>query len=267
MRKANRWLLAFTLIELLVVIAIIAILASLLLPVLAGAKARAKRIGCINNQKQLALVWFTYSMDNNDWVAANGEYDPPTTSLQLWVQGAFVTPANDGRSDLLFNPQYAQFARYLQTPKTYVCPTDNQTVKAGGQVFPKLRSYSLNAYFGWVGPWDTRLAAGYKIYRKYTDTTELPPAGLFLFQDVNSNSICWPYFGVQMAQDDIFNYPGISHEHGGVISYADTHVEYHRWTDPRTITAYSSDYHAHQDSSPGNADLYWLRGRTTVKAP
>jgi len=61
----------FTLIELLTVMAVIAILAALLLPVLAGAKSKARAIACLSNERQLMLASLVYVSEFNDALPYN----------------------------------------------------------------------------------------------------------------------------------------------------------------------------------------------------
>jgi prepilin-type N-terminal cleavage/methylation domain-containing protein/prepilin-type processing-associated H-X9-DG protein len=101
MRAHPRSFRAFTLIELLVVIAIIAILAALLLPALASAKERAKRIGCLNNEKQMGLGSQMFA-DDDDHHAFTGTLNYADDDMN-WLYPTYLATANSFACPATFN--------------------------------------------------------------------------------------------------------------------------------------------------------------------
>ena len=236
---------AFTLIELLVVIAVIALLAGILFPVFAQARAKARQVICMNNEKQLAAAILMYAQDYDErWVDLYPNYNQSDPNLPRYNSSVYwITPRNYANTtDYLIKP-------YVQNDAIQGCPVlQMKRIKYanGGVSVPALYpNYAINELD--ITGVNSPYRSGSTIYniayrppdfvpfpkqwwatgpfgRKTAQTAQ--PSGLIMLWEHNSTSVQCNIWSTE--HDQMPDHWDASHHGGFNAAFADGHVK--RWT-------------------------------------
>jgi len=259
----------FTLIELLVVLAVIATLASLLLPALGRAKTTAQSTSCRNNLSQLQRGWLMYVHDNEDRFPPNISRKIGFDQINVVVDGRVPWVLGNAKIDTnTANIEAGVLFRHVGSPGVYRCPADKSTVR-DQLSFHRTRSYSTHEFFNLDVRSDSALdgvAFESVNLRKVSQLVDPGPSRTFVFIDENPMSIDDGIFGMQLPEPPppggswIWgSFPGDWHNNGANVSFADSHVEYHRWRAHRSITSFPGGKTAiRPDDTPNLEDQHWL---------
>jgi prepilin-type N-terminal cleavage/methylation domain-containing protein/prepilin-type processing-associated H-X9-DG protein len=196
----------FTLIELLIVIAIIAILAALLLPTIERVRARARRVQCASQLRQIGLAFHSFSHDHNSQF-------PMKVSTNSGGSKEFADAASRLSGDFYFAYRHFQpLATHLLSPTLLKCPVDHRRTAATN--FTDLHngnvSYFINAE---AEPGDSQsILAG----------------------DANLARIA---SRIQIAERGTLSWNAEMHHLAGNVLFGDGHVE--QWINGTTVVASS----------------------------
>jgi prepilin-type N-terminal cleavage/methylation domain-containing protein/prepilin-type processing-associated H-X9-DG protein len=250
---------AFPLPELLVVIAIIAILAAMLLPALAKAKATAKKAACLNNFKQLQICYHMYADDNNDYLPLNNIGSG--AGVASWI--SYATAGASAQFDYnAKNIKSATLYPYNQNAKIYVCPANEYMLLVGAPgappgpyrddsgtlitagTTPQIRTcaveYSLGSGGGNSPAWtDNGNGLTWRTYQKFNQIQSV--SAKIVFVDEASGTVddgafaLWP---MNSGVNAWWNLPSSRHDKGCVFSFADGHVEHWKWHGTAVVSSY-----------------------------
>jgi len=266
----------FTLVELLVVIAIIALLMAILLPALARARELGKRAVCMNQIKQLQTAWvmycdtygekvpigdigFSWSFNNgtpcSDWrTCPQGAWREwphklhpgiaPSCSTN-WCCGGGTCTLGSGNtigwdasltaSDQIWNHSIDEGTLwpYVKDYKVYRCPVALKGVRASYTMSHAMHTYPCSGCITGCGPSNCPTI----FYR--SDIRRTADRAIFFDFGERKTGAYYVVFGPSTSWAKFYD-DTWAHGNGIVVSFADNHVEYHKWTDPHHLQEHAA---------------------------
>ena len=253
---------AFTLIELLVVISIIAVLISILIPVLSEAREMGKRSVCLHNHNQLAAAWNMYADNNHDRIVNGGTgtaeqgNQPAPGGEDGWVGWSGSSTIPDGFPDeagQFRDIELGALFPYTQARELYKCPNF---------VPGSVRTYAIvDSMNGWNPDDDNDLVEKVR-------TRVLNPGERIVFLDTGEQTYAsWTVFHQRPSLNKWFDPISSRHSKGTTVSFVDGHAEHWKWQHPITIFIGEMTWKEYYDTFGGwtapagqnNVDLYRLQ--------
>jgi prepilin-type processing-associated H-X9-DG protein len=262
-------------VELLVVIAVIAILSSLLLPALAGAKEKGRAAMCLNHHRQLILATHVYAGDHDDefppnWGAEGIRKTVLAGEYRNWVNNilSWELDADNTNTFLLMAGGLGPYV--AGAAKIFKCPSDAalSTVQRAAGWSERVRSISMNAMLGDAGEFMSGNAntnnPGYRQFRRLGDVPE--PSRIFAFVEEHPDSINDGYFINRFYSEQWNDLPASHHQGAANLAFVDGHTEPHLWRFGHTKPPARPDAAALPFPVPYSerGDLNWLLLHTSV---
>jgi prepilin-type N-terminal cleavage/methylation domain-containing protein/prepilin-type processing-associated H-X9-DG protein len=228
----------FTLLELLVTVAVIVILASLLLPALAGAKAKGTAISCLNNERQLMLACLLYAGDYEDALPYNLGTDEIKSKVEQqqflnWTSPVMTWEQDSDNTNTVLLTQGGIGPYTGGAAKIYRCPSDHAVSDVQAQVgwSARVRSISMNAMVGNAGQFTL---SGKNVnnpnYQQFFKLGQIPqPSQIFVFIEEHPHSINDGYFLDYPDTSRWYDLPASYHNGAANLTFADGHLATHRW--------------------------------------
>jgi prepilin-type N-terminal cleavage/methylation domain-containing protein len=259
---------AFTLIELLVVVAIIALLISILLPALSGARARAKDAACKSNLHQLGLATTYYAGDNADRL-------PFILGTDVYGNGPVNAPFYQYQ-------QIFRYWKYIKDLRMYKCPavTEENSVRmyltrTNESFYFVLKSsedYGIAYDQHWWPQIDPTKYSGEYIDDLYTEYkvndysygAGIPPINGGFLSQIPVPSVA-AFLLDAVAEEPIEEKIPLRHKGGTFFAFLDAHVEWmprERYLDPRAHGEFAADHSRCADHDGYNNRPYWVWGLT-----